>query len=148
MSLAKKYGNPALVAKNNKAVKTLQEGGQMAAPAPEAGPQGGGGGEEQLMQMIAAYRQQPSPELAVQIADTLVMMVPDQGGAPAGPEGQVGMAHNGGSLPGKRIFRTNGSPQNPAKPHSLWTEVSTHESHKIRGITPLLSSGCHCLFHL
>ena len=110
-SLAQKYGNKNKVAGYKNSVKTLQEGGQMAAPAPapEQAPQGGGGGD--IMGMLEQYAQSRDPQLAVAIADTMLEMMAQeqaaaQGGAPAAPQGDVGMARVGGTLPtAKRIFR-------------------------------------------
>lgn len=91
--------------------RKFQEGGAMAAPAPEeggapAGPEGApeGGGNE-LDAMLAEYAQSRDPQLAVAICDSLVEMVAQQGGAPAGPEGAPApegapMARNGAKLRG------------------------------------------------
>ena len=84
-------------------VKFLQEGGQMAAetapaetaPAPEAG----GSPEEQILQAAAQAVQTQDAQLALQVCQALVEMA--GGGmeeAPAAPEGQQPVYRKGGKL--------------------------------------------------
>lgn len=85
-------------------VKFLQEGGQMAAeaapaetaPAPE---QAGGSPEEQIIQAAAQAVQTQDAQLALQVCQALVEMA--GGGAeeaPAAPEGQQPVYRKGGKL--------------------------------------------------
>lgn len=75
-------------------VNMYQAGGPMGdpamaqgAPAPEQGaPQGGGDPTAQIQEMVAAYAQQRTPELAMQICDLLVQVMGAGGGAAQGQD--------------------------------------------------------------
>lgn len=80
----------------------FQDGGAM--PAQGGAPQG-----PDVEGMLQQYAQQPSPELAVAIADALVAMM-GGGGAPAGPEGGQPMpaAANGMRMTAAPKFKAGG----------------------------------------
>lgn len=104
MSLIEQYADKDKLAVSRKSeVKRFQQGGPMGAPAPGpaevAGPPQGGGGD--IMAMVEAYAQQPSPELAVQIADTLVGMM----AAEAQQMQNVPAARVGGNIKRVPVFK-------------------------------------------
>ena len=90
---------------SNSRTRKFQAGGEMAPPAAPAGPEAGGGGAPDLDGMLAEYAQTRDPQLAVQICDSLVELMAQQGGGGGAPAGGPPPPEGGGAPMGRNGLR-------------------------------------------